>query len=156
MKMVKPAVVTTNVLNAMNEASWESAAVWRVQVPQAIQAREGLLRLNYVGDVARFYAGGRLILDNFYDGQPFDLALWRLSPAELANLELCILPLRADRVKRLPTAAEQRLEAGRATAKITAVEQLEKQSITITFARSHAEFQGQIELPIATSVACNQ
>ena len=102
-------------------------------MPQTVRVREGLLRLHYVGDVARFYAGGRLLLDNFYNGQPFDLALWRLSPEELTDLELRILPLRAGQLKRLPEAAAHGLDEHNAVAKIAGIECLEKQRFTITF-----------------------
>ena len=37
----------------MDESAWTNAGVWRVRVPQGIAASENLLRLHYVGDVAR-------------------------------------------------------------------------------------------------------
>ena len=54
--------------------------------------RDGLLSISYRGDVARLYANGKLIDDNFYNGRPFLYGLWRL-PADCRQLELKILPL---------------------------------------------------------------
>jgi len=130
-QIVTRAAPTAGALNAMEESAWASAAVWRVPVPQASPARQGLLRLEYVGDVARFYAGERLLLDNFYNGRPFDLALWRLNPAELAKLELRILPLRAGQLKRLPEPAARKLDGQNGVAKVLGIECLEKQQLTL-------------------------
>lgn len=46
-------------------------------------------------DVARLYADGKLLADNFYNGRPFLLGLWRL-PEECTRLELRILALQED------------------------------------------------------------
>jgi hypothetical protein len=54
-----------------------------------------ILRLQYTGDVARIYAGDKLVDDNFYNGTPFDLGLWRLPP-DTTELTLKILPLKKD------------------------------------------------------------
>ena len=132
-RLVKAATPTATALNAMEESSWKSAAVWRLLVPQSIAARNGLLRVQYVGDVARFYAGGRLILDNFYNGQPFDLALGRLSPAELANLEIHILPFRAGNVTRLPDEAKAALKGRSDVAEIKDAEILERRRVDLVF-----------------------
>jgi hypothetical protein len=121
---VRSAVATTNVLNAMDESAWTNAAVWRVRVPTAVAARESLLRIHYVGDVARIYAGGRLVLDNFYNGQPFDVPLWRLSPAELASLEIHVLPWRAGTPHRIAAEAKPRLEDDRPAGELLRVESI--------------------------------
>jgi hypothetical protein len=56
-----------------------------------------LLRIRYVGDVARLTLNGRLIADNFYAGRAFDLGLKRYGPEIfLGDLRLEILPLRKD------------------------------------------------------------
>ena len=117
----------------MDESAWTNAGVWRVRVPQGIAASENLLRLHYVGDVARLYARGRLVLDNFYNGQPFDVPLWRLSPAERSSLEIHILPLRPGQPGRLPDAAAVDFKAGTAPVEIKAVEALERRRIPLVF-----------------------
>ena len=71
------------------DADFEQAAVYELTLPED---RSGLLHIEYTGDCARLYADGKLIDDNFYNGRPFQYALWRL-PSGIQTLELRILPL---------------------------------------------------------------
>ena len=71
------------------DADFEHAATYLIDLPDV---RDGLLSISYRGDVARLYANGKLIDDNFYNGRPFLYGLWRL-PADCRQLELKILPL---------------------------------------------------------------
>jgi beta-galactosidase len=84
------------------------AAVWSVRVPAGPKGAPSrrFLRILYKGDVARLYAGKRLVTDDFYKGTPWEIGLWRLSPEELARgLELRIMPLREDAPIYLPAGA---------------------------------------------------
>jgi hypothetical protein len=80
------------------DADFEKAAVWRIRVPSDINLRtDPLLRIHYVGDVARLMLNGRLVTDDFYNGKPFEVGLRRHAPEILAgDLRLAILPLRKD------------------------------------------------------------
>ncbi|MGC4030558.1 MAG: hypothetical protein QM754_02255 [Tepidisphaeraceae bacterium] len=80
------------------DADFAHAAEWRIDIAADQPTdRRLMLRVHYVGDVARLYAGDRLITDNFYNGTPFDIGLWRIDPAALQNgLTLKILPLQQD------------------------------------------------------------
>ncbi|HTB62823.1 MAG TPA: beta-galactosidase [Opitutales bacterium] len=82
------------------DADFARAADWAVKFPADILAHPNahpVLQINYQGDVARIYAGPRFADDNFYKGTPWEIGLWRFTPAELAaGLDLKILPLRAD------------------------------------------------------------
>ena len=83
---------------APNDADFTNAAVWIIKLPaQADLSANPLLRIRYVGDVARLVLNGRLIADNFYAGREFDLGLKRYG-LEIAtgDLRLEILPLRKD------------------------------------------------------------
>jgi len=77
------------------DADFRQAAVWRVEVgPNLDLASHPILRLHYVGDVARITLNGRLIDDDFYNGRPMDLGLWRYAPEiTRGELEVEILPL---------------------------------------------------------------
>jgi hypothetical protein len=80
------------------DSDFKKAAVWRIKLPAGIDmASDPILRIHYVGDVARFTLNGRLLVDDFYNGRAFDLGLRRYAP-EIAGgeLEIEILPLRRD------------------------------------------------------------
>ena len=85
------------------DEDFEQAAVYRLQLPEK---RDGLLSIDYRGDVARLYANGKLVADNFYYGRPFLYGLWRL-PKEVKELELRILPLQKDAPIYLPREANK-------------------------------------------------
>ena len=88
-----------NVAMEPDDADFDRAAVWSIHVPPAALdgVKRTLLQISYEGDVARLYAGSRFDTDNFYKGTPWEIALWRFTPQELARgLDLKILPLRKD------------------------------------------------------------
>lgn len=81
------------------EADFDRASQWTVHVDPSLRGSSDrwLLQVRYTGDVARVFVGGKLFDDNFYKGTPWELGLWRVSPAELqSGLTLKILPLRKD------------------------------------------------------------
>ena len=104
-----PRTITIGVNKAAEEptdADFEQAAVYQINVPE--EARRGfnrLLSIDYRGDVARLYADGQLIQDNFYNGRPMLYGLWRL-PAGTKQLELRILPLQKDMPIYFPREAD--------------------------------------------------
>ena len=80
------------------DSDFTNAAIWKVKLPAKLDlSMNPLLRIHYVGDVARLTLNGRLIDDNFYAGRTFDLGLNRYAPEILTgDLRLEILPLRKD------------------------------------------------------------
>ena len=91
--------ITIGVNKAAEEPSdddFDNAAVYRIDITGDFGKQgQQLLRIDYRGDVARLYADGKLIDDNFYNGRPFVYGLWRL-PAVCSSLELRILPIQKD------------------------------------------------------------
>ncbi|MDO5525230.1 MAG: beta-galactosidase [Prevotella sp.] len=86
------------------DADFKSAAVY--EITNLPQEREGvLLNIDYRGDVARLYADGKLVADNFYNGRPFLMGLWRL-PRDCRKLELRVLPLQKDMPVYFPREAD--------------------------------------------------
>lgn len=81
------------VAEAPSDVDFNDAAVYSIDIPNERNGR--LLDIAYRGDVARLYADGKLIADNFYNGRPFLYGLWRL-PSDCRQLELRILPLQKD------------------------------------------------------------
>lgn len=86
------------------DKDFEQAAVYTIDLPE-IDRMGLLLNIDYRGDVARLYADGKLIDDNFYNGRPFQYALWRL-PQDIRQLELRILPLQKDMPVYFPREAD--------------------------------------------------
>ena len=87
-----------------SDKDFEQAAVYTIDLPE-ISGEGRLLNIDYRGDVARLYANGQLIDDNFYNGRPFQYALWRL-PKDCRQLELRILPLQKDMPIYFPREAD--------------------------------------------------
>ena len=87
-----------------DDADFENAAVYTISLPD-VNRTEQIMSINYQGDVARLYADGKLIDDNFYNGRPFQYALWRL-PKDCHQLELRILPLQKDMPVYFPREAD--------------------------------------------------
>ena len=83
---------------APTDSDFTNAAVWKIKLPAKIELKQNpLLRIRYVGDVARLTLNGKLIADNFYAGREFDLGLQRYAPEIFTgDLRLEILPLRQD------------------------------------------------------------
>jgi hypothetical protein len=83
---------------APTDDDYTNAAVWQIKLPAKIDlAKNPLLRIQYIGDVARLTLNGKLIADNFYAGRPFDLGLKRYGQEIFTgDLRLEILPLRKD------------------------------------------------------------
>ena len=95
------------VAEAPTEADWAQAAVYEIALPagsSAVGAR--MLSIEYQGDCARLYAGGKLIADNFQYGRPFLYGLWRL-PQGVQQLELRILPWQQNAPIYLPREADK-------------------------------------------------
>lgn len=74
---------------------FDKAAVWALSLPASLPHKVGrgeslFLKISYRGDVARLYADGKLLEDNFWNGKPM---LVRLSDIIDKKIELRILPL---------------------------------------------------------------
>ncbi len=85
------------------DADFDNAAVYEIDIPEDKEGK--LLEINYQGDCARLYADGKLVNDNFYNGQSFLMGLWRL-PKSCAKLELRILPMQANEPVYFPKEAD--------------------------------------------------
>jgi hypothetical protein len=105
-----PRTITIGVNKVAEEptdADFEKAAIYTITLPtqHPSPTTHHLLTINYRGDVARLYANGQLIDDNFYNGRPFQYGLWRL-PEGCHELELRILPLQKNMPVYFPREAD--------------------------------------------------
>ena len=104
-----PVHMAQEVAEAPEAAEFEGAAEWSIQVPAIISpaVRNVFLRITYVGDIARVYADGKLITDDFYKGTPLQIALRQVSAPEADPcLKLQILPMRKDTPMYLPAGVQ--------------------------------------------------
>jgi beta-galactosidase len=122
------------VAEAPGDADFAAAAVWRVKFPEGLDpARDLLLRLHYTGDVARLYLGDRLLTDNFYNGNVFDLGLRRFAPeVRQQELLLKILPLRKDAPILLPADAGPKFGDAESAVVLARAEVIETHSVAMS------------------------
>ncbi len=102
------------VAEAPGPGAMPQAAQWSIGLPPG--ALDGLaelfLDLRYEGDVARLTDGGRLLDDNFWNGQPWRIGLARfLAPDGAGRFHLSILPLRKDAPVYFELAAPPQFDA---------------------------------------------
>jgi hypothetical protein len=76
------------------DKDFEAAAVWEISGLESLSSSGDLyLQINYRGDVARVYADGQLVEDNYWNGKSM---LVRMSDLVGKRVELRILPLGKD------------------------------------------------------------
>jgi beta-galactosidase len=134
LREIKPGPIKQPVAMEPTDADFASAAIWRVKLPSKIDpARRPLLRFDYVGDVARVLLGDRLLTDDFYNGNPRDLGLWRYA-ADLPNHELrfSVLPLQKNAPIFLAASARPDFGDAPAIATLRGVELIESATAMLT------------------------
>jgi beta-galactosidase len=125
-----PAGPAATSLNGTDEKTWGDAAVYKLDIPSSAQGRRILLDIHYIGDAARLYVGDKLYDDNFYNGDPFSIALWRIPVEDWPNLRLKILPYSDGLHDRLPQQARDIVDQAKKNSSldqvtVTAMDQLD-------------------------------
>ena len=105
----KPAGPKATLLRGMDDATWDDAAIYRFDLPAFAANRRVRLDIDYTADAVRLYDGDRFLDDDFFNGDPFAVALWRIPPADWPKLRLKVLPYSAGLDGRLPDAAKQKV-----------------------------------------------
>lgn len=97
---IHPSRTSHPVAEQPEEADFAQAAVWRITLPRDLDlSTDPILRVRYVGDVARVTLDGRLLTDDFYNGTTWEIGLRRHAPEVVkGDLRIAILPLRKDAV----------------------------------------------------------
>jgi hypothetical protein len=101
-ELLHPATDPNTDLHGASESAWDGAAEWTLHIPPEAANRHVVLQIHYVADAARIYSGDRFVDDNYFNGNSFDLALWRIPSKERTSLRLKILPMADKLLKRLP------------------------------------------------------
>jgi beta-galactosidase len=89
------------------------------------------LEFNYEGDIARLYADGKLVTDNFYNAAPWLVGLDRIPRAAWDKLELKILPLREDAPIYLPEGAHPAFPASGQVANLKNVQVVREYEVVL-------------------------
>ncbi len=130
-------------MNPMIHKNWNTAAVtrWRINVPLQDRELPLLLRIHYIGNVLRVYAGGKLVVDDFYNGKPLDLPLDRIPPNLRSNIVLRMLPLFAHARVTLPIQSRPDFHHHKAYAIIKSIQPILESHITCVASdtQSHAD-----------------
>lgn len=133
---IKNGPIRQAVPQAPNDAEFAAAAVWRIKLPATLDlTRDPILRFHYRGDVARVMLNGRLIADDFYNGNFFDLGVRRFAPESSGGeLRIAILPLRKDAPIFLAKSAVPDFGAQPSIATLERVELVQSQTATVVSA----------------------
>lgn len=107
---LKPAGSVPADFHGNEQRAWKEAAVYAITPPHCSTGKKVRLEISYIGDVARVYAGERLLMDNFYNGEPFSLPLWRIPEEDRDKLTIRILPVTEGLVGKLPETAKRRVK----------------------------------------------
>lgn len=118
---LRPAGPKAASLNGTDEKTWDDAAVYKMDIPAAAAGRHLILNIGYIGDAARLYVGDKLFDDNFYNGDVFPLALWRIPPGDWSRIRLKVLPYSDGLMERLPDPAKEKVNAAKAASTLDEV-----------------------------------
>lgn len=134
LRQIKAGPIKEPVAMQPKDADFSAAAIWRVELPSAIDfTRQPLLRFNYVGDVAWVYLGNRLLTDDFYNGKTRDLGLWRYArDIGHGELQFAVIPLQRGAPIFLADSARPDFGDAPAVAALRSVDLLQASTVTVT------------------------
>jgi hypothetical protein len=117
---------STDVAMVPPESTFAAAARWIIEVPPSDSGSSDdlLLQIDYEGDIARLYAHGNLLTDNFYNGNIWSIRMARNSAQKAAKLELEILPLHDHAPIYLPPGAWPTITSGGQLARLKSLQTL--------------------------------
>jgi hypothetical protein len=130
----QPAGPNATSLKGMDDATWNDAAVYQVNIPPAAAGHHLILKIHYIGDAIRVYVGDTFFDDNYFNGDPLDIALWRIPADQWPNIRLKILPYSDALAQRLPPQALDVIAKAKASSTLdqVTVDTAEPQELTIT------------------------
>ena len=131
---VQPAGPNATSLKGMDDATWNDAAVYQVNIPPAAAGRRAILKIHYIGDAIRVYVGDKFFDDNFFNGDPLDIALWRIPADQWPNIRLKILPYSDALAQRLPPEATEVVAKAKASSTLDqpSAEIVEQQELAVS------------------------
>jgi hypothetical protein len=106
------------------DTDFQAAAEWRIKIPgEATLENDPILRIHYTGDVARLMLNGRLITDDFYNGNTFEFGLPRhFAEAATDDLRIAVIPLQSNAPIYMANEAKPAFDNAASVASIRSVE----------------------------------
>ena len=94
--------------------AFATAATWALKLPAKLSPKDEdvLLELDFVGDIGRVFAGTTMLDDWYYNGQKWQIGLKQFALKPGAELQLSVLPLRADAPVYIDAAHRPNFAAG--------------------------------------------
>lgn len=125
------------VAEAPEQSVWDAdAAQWALHLTPAVippGVSNFFLRIAYTGDEARLQSEGKLLDDNFFNGQPWLIGLDRIAANRtIPPLDLLLLPIRADAPVYLPETARARIDKTGQTVSLDAVKAIPEYQLQIS------------------------
>jgi beta-galactosidase len=119
---------------APEDSDFNQATVWRIKLPDNFNPGvDPLLRIKYIGDVARVTLNGKLLVDDFYNGKPFEVGLCRYAPGILSgDLRLSVLPLQKDAPIYLAKSARPQFGTTNSMAVLREIEIIPRYTVALT------------------------
>jgi hypothetical protein len=119
-----PLKMGKEVVMVPDDSAFDRAASWAIHVPpvESSATSNVFLQIAYEGDVARLYADGKLLTDNFYNGTTWLIGLGGVPQQAWDRLELKILPLQDHAPIYLPEGARPPLSPSGQIAKLKDVQ----------------------------------
>lgn len=118
---MQPPGPNATTLKGMDDATWNDAAVYQVNIPPTAAGRRAILKIHYIGDAIRVYVGDKFFDDNYFNGDPLDIALWRIPADQWPNIRLKILPCSDALAGRLPPEATEVVAKAKASSSLDQV-----------------------------------
>jgi beta-galactosidase len=124
LREIHPGKIRQAVASEPDDADFNAAAVWRIKLPANLNLDDNpLLRVHYTGDVARVTLNGKLLTDDFYNGNALDVGLRRYAPEILnGDLRVAILPLQKNAPIYMASAARPDFGTNTSVVSLTSAE----------------------------------
>jgi beta-galactosidase len=133
----RPSGPAATTLKGTDEKNWNDAAVYKLDIPSSVESRKLLLDIHYIGDAARLYIGDKLYDDNFYNGDPFSIALWRIPATDWPKIRLKVLPYSDGLFGRLPQQARDIVNQAKKDSTLDQITIVAKDQLEATIAPKH-------------------
>nr|HQU86830.1 beta-galactosidase [Pyrinomonadaceae bacterium] len=120
------------VAEAPTDEDFKYSGDWKISFPKEYQKKSLLIRIKYLGDAARIYLGDKLLTDNFYNGNAFEVGINRFAPEVYEkDLILKILPLQKNAPIYLADEAKPDFKDENNICRIISVELIEIHSVEL-------------------------